>query len=71
MAVGNHRFAQLVIDQQAIYENIKNAKHNLPAGDELFMTVKANGYGHGAVQVAQVARELEQTDFVFLLLMRH
>ncbi len=56
MAVGNHRFAQLVIDQQAIYENIKNAKHNLPAGDELFMTVKANGYGHGAVQVAQVAK---------------
>ncbi|MCY9807568.1 alanine racemase [Lentilactobacillus senioris] len=56
MAVGNHRFAQLIIDQQAIYENIKNAKQNLPDGDELFMTVKANGYGHGAIQVAHVAQ---------------
>lgn len=56
MAVGNHRFAQLVIDQQALFNNISNAKKNLPDGDELFMTVKANGYGHGAVQVAQVAK---------------
>lgn len=56
MAVGNHRFAQLVIDQQALYDNINNAKKHLPAGDELFMTVKANGYGHGAVQVAHVAQ---------------
>ena len=54
MAIGEHRPTQLIIDRQALRDNIQTEVNRLKKDCELFMVVKANGYGHGAVQVARV-----------------
>lgn len=38
-----------------ISHNITEFRRNLPAGTQILVAVKANGYGHGAVPVAQAA----------------
>ncbi|WP_202080819.1 alanine racemase [Caldalkalibacillus salinus] len=43
------------IDLQAIKKNIRAFRTHLPAEKEIMAVVKANGYGHGAVRVAQSA----------------
>ncbi|QCZ45392.1 alanine racemase [Levilactobacillus brevis] len=68
MVVGVHRPTQLVIDRQALHDNIQAEVTRLASGCELFMVVKANGYGHGAVQVAQVAKEAGATGFCVAIL---
>ncbi|UDM31923.1 alanine racemase [Lentilactobacillus laojiaonis] len=68
MTVGNHRPAQIVIDQKALYENISNAKKHLQPNTNLFMVVKADGYGHGAVQVARVAQQAGADGFCVSIL---
>lgn len=68
MTVGNHRPAQIVVDQNALYENISNAKKHLQADTNLFMVVKADGYGHGAVQVARVAQKAGADGFCVSIL---
>lgn len=55
MAVGKTRPSRLIIDRSAIYQNVKEAVDRLDDRTELFMVVKANGYGHGAVETAQAA----------------
>ena len=47
---------QAEIDLDAIYENAKRAKELTAPGTKFMAIVKADGYGHGAVQVA---KELE------------
>ena len=44
-----------IIDLQALDYNIKLTKSFLAQGTKLLLTVKANGYGHGADQVAKTA----------------
>ncbi|EOH94008.1 alanine racemase [Enterococcus haemoperoxidus ATCC BAA-382] len=68
MAVGWHRPTKLVIDTQAIKENVCNEVKRMPEGTELFAVVKANGYGHGAVQTAQAAIKGGATGFCVALL---
>ncbi|MBM7689427.1 alanine racemase [Enterococcus ureilyticus] len=68
MAVGWHRPTKLVIDTQAIKENVSNEVKRMPQGTELFAVVKANGYGHGAVQTAQAAIEGGATGFCVAIL---
>ena len=68
MAVGWHRPTKLVIDTQAIKENVGNEVKRMPKGTELFAVVKANGYGHGAVQTAKAAREGGATGFCVAIL---
>ncbi|WP_125765506.1 alanine racemase [Levilactobacillus mulengensis] len=68
MVVGVHRPTQLVIDRQALRENIHAAVSRLADGCVLFMVVKANGYGHGAVQVAQAAKDAGATGFCVAIL---
>lgn len=68
MVVGVHRPTQLVIDRQALRENIHTAVTRLADDCELFMVVKANGYGHGAVQVAQAAKDAGATGFCVAIL---
>ncbi|MGX7245900.1 alanine racemase [Enterococcus quebecensis] len=63
MAVGWHRPTKLVIDTQAIQENVRNEVKRMPQGTELFAVVKANGYGHGAVQTAKAAIKGGATGF--------
>lgn len=47
-----------VIDLDAIYENVFNAKKLLADGTGIMGVIKADGYGHGAVQVAKTIDEL-------------
>ncbi|UQS87054.1 alanine racemase [Nicoliella spurrieriana] len=68
MITGVHRNAKLVINKQALYHNINSESSRLDAGTELFMVVKADGYGHGAVQVAKVAKAAGATGFCVAIL---
>ncbi|MEI5994615.1 alanine racemase [Candidatus Enterococcus mansonii] len=68
MAVGWHRPTKLVIDTQAIMDNVSNEIKRMPQGTELFAVVKANGYGHGAVQTAKAARMAGATGFCVAML---
>lgn len=68
MTVGNLRNAQVTVDLAAIYSNIHHAKQRLDDGDDLFQVVKADGYGHGAVQVAEIAEKAGATGFCVAIL---
>lgn len=50
-----HRDTWVEIDLDAIEDNIKSFKRTLPKEVKIIAAVKANGYGHGAVQVAAYA----------------
>lgn len=50
-----HRPARLVIDLDAIRQNIANELKYMDAGSQMWAVVKANAYGHGAVEVAKTA----------------
>ena len=41
------------IDLDAIRFNLENMKQHLPAGTGMYAVIKAEGYGHGAVEIAQ------------------
>lgn len=43
------------VDLNCIYENVQNTKKHLTDGVEIIAVVKANGYGHGAFEIAQTA----------------
>lgn len=45
------------IDLDAVAVNVQNMKKQIPANVALLAVVKANGYGHGARQVAETALE--------------
>lgn len=68
MAIGWHRPTKIVIDTQAITENVNNEMKRLPSKAELFAVVKANGYGHGAVETAKAAKLGGATGFCVALL---
>ncbi|MHA8262515.1 alanine racemase [Lactobacillaceae bacterium Melli_B3] len=68
MSIGFHRNAALIIDRKALFHNINNEANRLDANTEMFMVVKANGYGHGAVEVAKVARKAGATGFCVAIL---
>jgi alanine racemase len=68
MTVGWHRPTKLIIDTQAITENVLNEVKRLPEETELFAVVKANGYGHGAVPTAKAAIKGGATGFCVALL---
>ena len=41
------------VDLDAVEHNFNAVRRHLPAGMKLLVTVKANGYGHGAVRIAR------------------
>ncbi|MCQ2751917.1 MAG: alanine racemase [Coriobacteriales bacterium] len=49
------RDAWIEIDLNAVYNNIKRAQAQLPYGCEIMAVVKADGYGHGAIECSKVA----------------
>ena len=55
------RPTRALIDLQAIQENVKSLHHYLQEKVEIIAVVKANGYGHGDVQVAEAAIEAGAT----------
>lgn len=52
-----HRPTQLIIDSDAIRQNMHQVKAHCQAAEDIFAVVKANGYGHGAVPIAKIALE--------------
>lgn len=50
-----YRNAQVIVDLHAIKENIQLLKTQLPSKTAIFAVVKADGYGHGSVEVAKAA----------------
>lgn len=57
----DHRPTQVIVDLAAIRHNIGVIQEQLPEGQEIYATVKANGYGHGAIQVARAALQAGAT----------
>lgn len=57
MNVHNQYLNYAVIDLDAIAHNIQQIKKHIGSRVELFAVVKANAYGHGAVQVSKTALE--------------
>lgn len=55
MVVSYYRPTKAIINTTAIKENVANEKARLTNGQEMFVAVKANGYGHGAIASAQAA----------------
>lgn len=52
-----HRPTQLIIDSEAIRQNMYYLHTHRRPEEEVFAVVKANGYGHGAVPIAKIALE--------------
>lgn len=57
MITGKHRDTVAIVNKEAIFNNLKNEMKLLDQGTEVYAVVKANGYGHGALEVADVARK--------------
>ncbi|MDX6250074.1 MAG: alanine racemase [Kribbellaceae bacterium] len=53
--------AEAVVDLSAVRDNVLTFKQRLRPGTELLAVVKANAFGHGAVQVARAAIEAGAT----------
>lgn len=53
-----HRPTEAIIDLNAIQHNVKLINQQLDENQLLYVTVKADGYGHGAVPVAKAALEV-------------
>lgn len=68
MVIGWHRPTKIIINKKAIIENVSNEIKRLPTDSELFAVVKADGYGHGAVETAKAAKIGGATGFCVALL---
>ncbi|RRK10360.1 alanine racemase [Lactiplantibacillus garii] len=68
VVIGEHRHTQVTVDLQAIKNNIKTEMDRKDPLTELWAVVKANGYGHGIIQVAQAAKQAGATGFCVAIL---
>ncbi|XEO93702.1 alanine racemase [Latilactobacillus sakei] len=69
MTVGYLRPTRILVDQNAIYENIQNELKHLEGTDTvIFPVLKANAYGHGLIPVAEVAQAAGASGFCVALL---
>lgn len=57
MATSWSRPTQIKISRKAIHHNITQEIARMNDNQELFAVIKANGYGHGAIQIAKIAQE--------------
>lgn len=55
--IKNYRPTKALVQLSAIQENLKNLKQYLPEQTGVIAVVKADGYGHGEVEVARAAIE--------------
>ena len=60
--IKKHRRVCAVVDLDAVVENLKNLRKNLAPETKILAVIKANGYGHGAWQIAE---KFENSDDVF------
>lgn len=68
MIAGIHRPAEVHVNLAAIEANITNEMKHLEPDQKLFAVVKANAYGHGAVEVAKVALKAGASGFCVAIL---
>ncbi|SEL12465.1 alanine racemase [Carnobacterium iners] len=68
MAIGVHRKTIAYIDKKAISTNVQQEIKRLDENVVLYAVVKANGYGHGAVEVAAAAKEGGASGFCVAIL---
>lgn len=68
MALGIHRPTVATVDLGAIKYNIQAIRENIAADKKILATVKADGYGHGAVPVATAAKEAGADGFCVAIL---
>ena len=68
MVPGIHRPAVVKVNLGAIKRNIENEMQHLKPGQKMLAVVKANGYGHGAVEVAKVADQIGAAGFCVAIL---
>ncbi|AMV60176.1 Alanine racemase [Pediococcus damnosus] len=68
MNAGTHRPTIIEVDAQAIRENIHQELARMDRKSDLFAVVKADGYGHGLVQVAKFVSEAGATGFCVAIL---
>lgn len=68
MAVGTHRATIAYIDTKAIIANVQQEIKRLDKKTVLYAVVKADGYGHGAVEVARAAKKGGASGFCVAIL---
>jgi alanine racemase len=68
MAIGIHRKTVAYIDKKAISTNVQQELKRLNENVVLYAVVKANGYGHGAVEVAEAAKKGGASGFCVAIL---
>lgn len=61
--VANHRPTKAIVSKGAIRHNIEEEMKRLPKDAQLWAVVKADAYGHGALEVAKVAKEAGATGY--------
>lgn len=64
----NYRNTWAEVDIEAIRHNIQQLKKTLPSGHQVMTVVKADGYGHGALEVAKIAVQ-EGINFLMVALL--
>lgn len=68
MVAGKYRNTVAIVDRSAIRWNIAQEKEQLTDDALLYAVVKANGYGHGAVEIAKAAKAAGVDGFCVALL---
>ena len=68
MARGTHRPTVAKVDLGAIKWNINQIRNHIRPGKKLLAVVKADGYGHGAVPIANAAKEAGVDGFCVAIL---
>lgn len=68
MAIGSHRPTRIIVNLDAIKQNIQHEREQLKDNQEIYAVVKANGYGHGAEAVSKAALEAGATGLCVAIL---
>lgn len=63
MVVSYYRPTRVIVDLAAIKDNIRAQQQYLAKNQTIFAVVKANGYGHGVLAVANAAKQAGATGF--------
>lgn len=63
MKPSKHRPTKAVIHRQIIYDNIKREMDKISNDAAVFAVVKSNAYGHGAIEISNIAQEAGVSGF--------
>lgn len=63
-----HRPVRAIIQLDVLEKNIQTIRNHLPSDTQLFAVVKADAYGHGAIEIARKAQECGVDGFCVAML---